>query len=67
MEIIDEIGEYKSENDITILQMKRWAGIIKDRLAIGTHLGLDSLFLKKLLNLIHKESINRQEDIFGKE
>ncbi len=67
MEIIDEIGEYKSENDITILQMKRWAGIIKDRLAIGTHLGLDSVFLKKLLNLIHKESINRQEDIFGKE
>lgn len=67
MEIIDEIGEYKSENDITILQMKRWAGILKDRLAIGTHLGLDELFLKKLLNLIHKESINRQEDIFEKD
>ncbi len=64
MEIIDEIGEYKLENDITILQMKRWAGIIKDRLAIGTHLGLEEKFLKKLLNLIHKESINRQEDIF---
>jgi len=66
MEIIDEIGEYKLENDITILQMKRWAGIISDRLAIGTHLGLEEKFLKKLLNLIHKESINRQEDIFRK-
>ncbi len=65
MEIIDEIGEYKSENDITILQMKRWAGIIKDRLSIGTHLGLNNIFLKKLLNLMHKESIQRQEDIFG--
>ena len=65
MEIIDEIGEYKLDNDITILQMKRWAGIINDRLAIGTHLGLEEKFLKKLLNLIHKESINRQEDIFG--
>jgi len=64
MEIIDEIGEYKRENDITILQMKRWAGIIKDRLAIGTHMGLDSVFLKKLLTLIHKESIHRQEEIF---
>ncbi len=66
MEIIDEIGEYKSENDITILQMKRWAGIIKDRMSIGTHLGLDNLFLKKLLNLIHKETIQRQEEIFKK-
>ena len=64
MEIIDEIGEYKKVNDITILQMKRWAGIIKDRLSIGTHMGLDNTFLKKLLNLIHKESIQRQEDIF---
>jgi chorismate mutase len=64
MEIIDEIGEYKRDNDITILQMKRWAGIIKDRMSIGTHMGLDNIFLKKLLNLIHKESIQRQENIF---
>lgn len=66
MEIIDEIGDYKLDNDITILQMKRWAGIIQDRLAIGTNLGLEDTFLKKLLNLIHKESINRQEEIFRK-
>jgi len=66
MQIIDEIGEYKSENDITILQMKRWVGIIKDRMSIGTHLGLENTFLKKLLNLIHKESIQRQEIIFRK-
>lgn len=66
MEIIDEIGEYKRDNDITILQMKRWAGMIKDRMSIGTHMGLDNVFLKKLLNLIHKESIQRQENIFRK-
>ncbi len=66
MDIIDEIGEYKKDNDITILQMKRWAGIIADRMSIGTHMGIDNVFLKKLLNLIHKESIQRQEDIFRK-
>lgn len=66
MEIIDEIGEYKKENFITILQMKRWAGIIEDRLSIGTHLGLDKDFLRKLLTLIHRESIQRQTDIFSK-
>ncbi|MFK5857568.1 MAG: chorismate mutase, partial [Bacteroidota bacterium] len=66
MEIIDEIGEYKKDNDITILQMKRWAGIIKDRMSIGTNMGLDRIFMKKLLTLIHKESIQRQEAIFRK-
>lgn len=67
MKIIEEIGEYKKDNDITILQMKRWAGIIEDRIAIGTHLGLDEQFLKKLLTLIHKESIQRQTRIFNKD
>lgn len=66
MEIIDEIGEYKKKNKITILQMKRWAGIINDRLSQGTHLGLDNEFLKRLLGLIHEESIQRQTEIFKK-
>ncbi len=66
MEIIDAIGKYKNENDITILQMKRWAGIITDRISIGTSLGLDEKFLIRLLNIIHKESIKRQTDILNK-
>ena len=67
MEVIDEIGEYKKENDITILQMKRWAGIINDRVSIGTHLGLRKRFLKTLLYVIHKESLQRQSEIFTAE
>ena len=64
--LTDEIGEYKRDNNITILQMKRWAGIINDRLSIGMHLGLDEFFLKKLLSLLHHESIQRQTDILNK-
>lgn len=66
MKVIDEIGDYKKENRITILQMKRWAGIISDRLSIGVNLNLEKNFLKKLLNLIHIESIRRQTEIFNK-
>jgi chorismate mutase len=65
LKIIDEIGEFKKDNGITILQMKRWAGIVKDRLSQGTHLGLKKEFLQELLALIHKESIQRQSDIFN--
>jgi len=66
MEIIDEIGNYKNENDITILQMKRWVGIVEDRLSIGNELGLDKPFLKRMLNIIHRESLQRQSEIFKK-
>jgi chorismate mutase len=66
MEIVDEIGEYKKEKGITILQMKRWAGILEDRLSIGTHLGLSQTFLKNMLALLHRESLQRQAEIFNK-
>lgn len=64
MGVIDKIGQHKNENDITILQMKRWAGIIEDRLSIGSQLDLNKEFLKRILNIIHKESMQRQSDIF---
>jgi chorismate mutase len=64
LKIIDEIGQFKKENHITILQMKRWVGILEDRMAQGTHLGLKKEFLQSLLALIHEEPIQRQSDIF---
>jgi chorismate mutase len=64
MEIVDEIGQYKRENNITILQLKRWQHIIDDRIAIGSNLGLDNRFLIQLLELVHEASIQRQTKIF---
>jgi chorismate mutase len=66
MELTDEIGEYKRDNNITILQMKRWAGIIRDRLSIGINLGLDEEFLSDILKRIHKEAILRQTEILNR-
>ena len=66
MEIIEEIGQYKKENDITILQLKRWQYIIEDRLEIGTSLGLDANFLRELLELVHEASIQKQTQIFNR-
>lgn len=66
MEIIEEIGQYKKENDITILQLKRWQYIIEDRLEIGTSLGLDATFLRELLELVHEASIQKQTQIFNR-
>jgi chorismate mutase len=65
MKIVDEIGQYKKENNITILQIRRWSNMIDDRLNLGSRFGLDSEFLTQLLQLVHEESIRRQEEIMG--
>ncbi len=67
MEIIGEIGEYKKDNNITILQLKRWKHIIDDRLSIGTEMGLDPKFLLAVLELVHEASIQKQTHIFNDE
>lgn len=64
MEIIDEIGHYKKENDITILQLKRWREMLQERIDSGLASGLDKTFLMSMLQLLHDESIRRQEVIY---
>jgi chorismate mutase len=66
MQVVDEIGAYKKENNITILQLKRWQHIIEDRISIGTNLGLNRKFLLQLLELVHEASIQRQTEIFNR-
>jgi chorismate mutase len=66
MSIIKKIGEYKSEQNITILQLRRWEKIMETRSALGKKLGLNKAFIKKLLELMHKESIQLQNDIMNK-
>lgn len=65
MEVIDEIGNYKLTNRITILQIDRWREILTDRLARAESLGLDRQFVARLLEIVHNESIRRQELILN--
>ena len=63
MKIVGEIGQYKKENNITILQIQRWSDIFYDRLNLGSRIGLSREFLLQLLQIIHEESIRKQEEI----
>ena len=60
MNIVEDIGHYKRDNNITIFQLKRRSDIISDRLNIGVSMGLSRDFLIKMLQLVHKESIRKQ-------
>ncbi len=66
MEIIEKIGNYKSENNVTILQIERWEKILKNRRFLAEKVGLSDDFIKKMLEIIHNESIRVQTKIMNK-
>lgn len=66
MKISEKIGQYKKENNVTILQVSRWEEIIQTRVALGKAMGLDEAFMTELLKLIHQESIQVQTRIMNK-
>ncbi len=65
MKISEKIGQYKKENNVTILQVQRWEEIIKTRLTLGKAMGLDENFTRDLLRLIHHESIQVQNSVMN--
>jgi len=66
MEISDEIGNFKKEHHLTILQMKRWNDIMNRLSQHGTKLNLSPEFIERYFNAIHMESIRRQNDVIRK-
>ncbi len=60
MEICREIGLYKNENDLPVVQPQRYAALLENKIAEGETLGLDPEFLYKLFTEIHAASVMLQ-------
>ncbi len=67
MKISEQIGNYKRDNNVTILQVSRWEEIIETRIAQGEAMGLSDEFVNNLLKLVHNESIQVQQRVMNKE
>lgn len=65
MNVAKNIARYKKENNITILQSKRWAEVVKKNVALGEKKGLSNYFVNYMLRLIHQESINQQNQVMN--
>jgi chorismate mutase len=63
MKIAEQIGKYKKDNNITILQTNRWNEIIERASSKGDKLGLSKEFITKYFDAVHMESINHQKRI----
>ncbi|MBD1425474.1 chorismate mutase [Sphingobacterium arenae] len=65
MKIAEKIGEYKRDNNVTILQVSRWDEILKKRVQLARALSLSEDFAAKYLELLHNESIRKQNEVMN--
>ena len=65
MALIQELAEYKKENNVKILQLERWQEIFKTRPEWGKKLNIDENFVGELYKLIHLESIRKQTEVLN--
>jgi len=65
MEVACEIGQYKKENNMTILQAGRWEAILKKSISYGEKHNLSTDFINTMFKAIHQESINKQTAILN--
>ncbi|MBD78871.1 MAG: 3-deoxy-7-phosphoheptulonate synthase [Crocinitomicaceae bacterium] len=63
MDVIRQIGQYKHNNNVSVLQLERWNEILTSRSELGSKLNMDDKFIKRLFELIHQESIRIQTNI----
>ncbi len=64
--VIEQIGLYKKEHDLTIFQLDRWQEILRTRSQWAEKIGVPRAHIEKICQLLHEESIRIQTDIMNK-
>jgi len=60
MDVARNIGSYKKQNKMTVLQQTRWNHLLDEMVEKGSDRKLSGNFIEKVYKCIHEESINQQ-------
>ena len=66
MRVCREIGQYKKEHNMTVVQTERYNEILDKRGAQGVLCGMDADFVKVIFEAVHEESVRQQIDVMNK-
>ena len=66
MKIADSIGLLKRQNNVAILQNRRWNEILGKMILEGEENNLSEEFMLRIYKAIHQESINHQKKVINK-
>lgn len=67
MRVCREIGQFKKEHNMTVLQTSRYNEILEKRGAQGVLCGMNADFVKTVYEAIHEESVRQQIEIINKQ
>ena len=65
MRISREIGQYKKEHSMPVVQTGRYDDILNSRAAAAEELGMNGDFMKTVYQAIHEESVRRQIEVLN--
>ena len=66
MKLADQIGDFKAERNIAVLQESRWEIVLQQASEKGKAHGLSEQFMKTYLRAVHQESIDHQDAIVNR-
>lgn len=65
MRISREIGQYKKEHSMPVVQTGRYDDILNSRAAAAEELGMNGVFMKTVYQAIHEESVRQQIEVLN--
>lgn len=65
MKVSRQIGEYKKNNNVAILQTSRWDTVLAKVVEKGREYGLDEEFLRTVFNAVHDASVQVQDEVIS--
>lgn len=65
MQVSRDIGKYKKEHRMPILQAARYDSIINTRVKLAMEMGMSGDFMRTILAAIHEESVRQQVEVFN--
>lgn len=66
MRVSREIGQYKKEHSLSVLQTLRYDEILSNRVAKAVKMEMNEEFMKVIIEAIHSESVRQQIEILNK-
>ena len=63
MHVAREIGQYKKEHSMPVIQAGRYSDLMQRRVKAAESLGMAPEFMKSVLAAIHEESVRQQIEV----